>query len=422
VEIDAPPKIATHLLARKGEWGLPLILGITNTPFLRRDGSLCETTGYDAKSGLLYQPSEKFPSIARDPTKQDAKDALNYIGDLVRYFPFVSDEDESVFYSGLLTTLDRRPMLNAPLHGFSAPVAGTGKTLLVELISIIATGKTVPVVSQATKLEEFEKELGTMLIAGIPLIAIDNCTAPIDSSRLNAMLTTGTIRIRVLGLSRDVEAPTNVTVFATGNDLKVIGDLTRRAIRCDLDAGCERPELRKFEGNLKEDTKRLRPKLVAASLTILRAWHLARAKHPVKVTPIGSFEDWSSRVREALVWLGMKDPCLTMGKLRAEDPKRQRLVLMVEQWREHLGLGLEFSARQLIDTVEQRVSAADMAKYREFRDLLAAIAVNSKGDISPEKLGHWLKAHAGRPVNGAMIEGPRMIRGRQLWTLQMVRN
>jgi hypothetical protein len=422
VQIDAPPKVATHMLARKGGWGLPLILGITNTPFLRRDGSLCETPGFDAASGLLYQPSEEFPPIPKNPTKKDAREALDYISNHVKHFPFVTDADRSVFHSGLLTTLDRRPMLNAPLHGFSAPTAGTGKTLLVEIISIIATGKTVPMVAQATKVEEFEKELGTMLIGGVALMVVDNCTMPIDSNRLNAMLTAETIRVRVLGLSRDVETPTNVSLFATGNDLKMIGDLTRRALRSDLNADCERPELRKFEGNLKEDTKRLRPKLVAACLTILRAWHLVRSKHPVEVTPIGSFEDWSSRVREPLVWLGMEDPCKTMAKLRAEDPKRQRLVMMIEQWKAHFKFNAEYSARELIDVLDQRHSDKVVAKYRDFCDLIAAIAMNKNGEMSPEKLGHWLKAHAGRPVNGAVIEGPRLLHGRQLWTLRRVQN
>jgi len=430
VQIDAPPKIATHMLARKGEWGLPLILGVTGTPFLRRDGSLCETPGYDATSGLLYQPSQAFPSISKNPTKQDAIDALNFIAKLVQYFPFVAGDDEAVWYSGLLTALDRRPMLNAPLHGLNAPVAGTGKTLLVELISIIVTGKTVPVVAQATNLTEFEKQLGTMLIGGVSPIAIDNCVMPIgEGALINAMFTTDMVAVRVLGFSRDVYAPTNVAVFATGNDLKFIGDITRRALRCDLDAGCERPELRKFGGNLKEDVKRLRPQLVAAALTILRAWHLARPN--VEVTPIGSFEDWSRRVREPLVWLGLADPCATMAKLRAEDPKRQHLVMMIEQWKAYLKFDQEFSARELIQAAEGSVVAKGVSpediqqqvrKRDAFRDLIAHIATNKQGELSAEKLGHWLKAHAKRPVNGAQIMGPRMLGGQQLWSLQKVLN
>ena len=50
--------------------------------------------------------------------------------------------------------------------------------------------------------------------------------------------------IRVLGQSRHVEVPVNATIFATGNNLQIAGDLTRRTLLCTLDARCERPELR----------------------------------------------------------------------------------------------------------------------------------------------------------------------------------
>jgi putative DNA primase/helicase len=420
VSVDCPSRIASHWLARKGGWGLPIIQGVASTPFMRRDGSLCETVGYDSKSKLLYQPNEEFPAILQNPGKEDAVAALRLIARHVRKFPFVKDEDESVFLSAVLTALDRRQLLNAPLHAFTAPVAGTGITLLMEVISIIATGKTVPVVAQVAKVEEFEKQLGAMLIAGVSMVGIDNCTHPLDSGMLNAMLTADVMRVRVLGESRFVDTPVNTMVCATGNDLTVVGDLTRRTIIASLDAECERPELREFEGSLKEDTKRLRTKLVTAGLTVLRAWHIHSASHQVGVAPLGSFEDWCARIRDALIWLGKEDPCETMTRLRKEDPKRQKLVFFIEQWKRNFRYSDEFSARQLIDRVEDRTNAKTVTRFQDFRDILASIAMNARGELSPEKLGHWLKAHVGKPVGDAMIGEPRFIAGRQVWSLQKV--
>src|SRR6516164_2370121 len=55
VPVDAPDEVADALLSRGGNWRLPILSGITKTPFLRRDGSICETPGYDDASGLLFK-------------------------------------------------------------------------------------------------------------------------------------------------------------------------------------------------------------------------------------------------------------------------------------------------------------------------------------------------------------------------------
>ena len=51
---------------------------------------------------------------------------------------------------------------------------------------------------------------------------------------------------RILGLSEAPEFECKATVFAMGNGLTLLGDMTRRAVLCSLDAGVERPELRRF--------------------------------------------------------------------------------------------------------------------------------------------------------------------------------
>ena len=54
------------------------------------------------------------------------------------------------------------------------------------------------------------------------------------------------VRARILGLSKAPELPTNAFVTATGNNLVLVGDMTRRAMMCRLDPQHERPELRRF--------------------------------------------------------------------------------------------------------------------------------------------------------------------------------
>ena len=51
------------------------------------------------------------------------------------------------------------------------------------------------------------------------------------------------VRMRILGKSEVPEFECKAAIFATGNNLILVGDMVRRAVICTLDAGVERPEL-----------------------------------------------------------------------------------------------------------------------------------------------------------------------------------
>jgi hypothetical protein len=278
VHVDAPKNVAETYLSRRGHWKLPLLAGVVNTPFLRVDGSIRETAGYDAPSKLLFKPEDQFyPPVPRYPDKDDAAAALELLCGLIESFPFVSQADHAVALAGFLTVLDRRSMATAPLIAFTSPAAGTGKSLIVDMMSVLATGRLVPVLSQGKNEEEFEKRLGASLLAGDICISIDNCEAPLSGALLCQALTQGELNIRLLGYSRNVGTATNATIFATGNNLVIAGDLTRRCLLGSLDAGVERPELRHFSVDPVEEAHSRRDELVIAALTILRAWHVAQS-------------------------------------------------------------------------------------------------------------------------------------------------
>ena len=263
---DAPQQVAETYLERQGDWKLPPLVGIVNTPFLRADGSICETPGYDAASGFLLNPTTKaFHPFPRRRTKWRRAEALAQLDQLLDSFPFVATADRSVALSAMLTTLDRRAMATAPLHAFTAPTAGTGKSLLVDMIAMLATGRLMPVIAQGRTEEVLEKRLGAALLAGDVAISLDNCEQVLQSSFLcQAFVTQRQLNIRMLGRSRNVETPVNAVVFATGDDLVFAGDLTRRVLLASLDAKCERPELRSFTVDPIETIRRNRGALVGA--------------------------------------------------------------------------------------------------------------------------------------------------------------
>ena len=332
--IDAPDKVASALLSRRGKWKLPILNGIVQAPFLRTDGSLCETPGYDPVSKLLFKADGLFPPIPHQPSREEALKALVLLEDLIGTFPFVGKADRSVALAAILTTMDRRSMATAPLFAFNSPVAGTGKSKLVDLCSILATGQPMSVISQGYSEEEFVKCLSAALLAGDSGISIDNCERELKSDFLCQVLTQPKLNIRILGLSSNVETPMNAMLFATGNNLTFSGDVIRRTLMCTMDAGCERPELRDFKTDAASEAKERRGELVVAALTVLRAWHVAGER--LNLPAFGGFEDWSYRVREALIWLDRTDPCETLAEVRDSDPRRGELVTVIEQWKQHL--------------------------------------------------------------------------------------
>ncbi|SLN77933.1 PriCT-2 domain-containing protein [Roseisalinus antarcticus] len=415
---DCPHRIAETFLVREGQWRLPVLTGIINCPTLRPDGSILDLPGYDAQTGLLFDPQDvHFPMLPRDPDRATAQRALAFLKDLISTFPFVTDADRSVALSGILTALIRRSLPTAPLHGFNAPTAGTGKSMLVDLASLIATARPAPVIAQGKSEEEMEKRLGAALIAGDVLIAIDNCEEPLGGELLCQTLTQTSLKVRILGKSVNAEVPSNAAVFATGNNLTLEGDMTRRAIRATLDAGVERPELRAFDRDPLAMVTAQRGDYVAAGIAILRAYHIAG--RPGMRPPLGSFTDWSRWIRDALIWLGEADPCNTMEELRGADPKLEALTSVLAGWREVIGMD-RVSVRDVIEcATDQRPQLYGRTEFvhPEFREALLRVA-GEGGVINGRRLGRWIGAHQNRFVSGLRLIFAGVSAGHARWQLQ----
>ena len=209
VSIDCPRDVAEAYLERKGKWRLPRLTRIITTPTLRRDGSVLEMPGYDEATRLLFEPQGiAFPPVPVTPDLfEDVYPAVELLLGLLRTFPFVDEPSRAVALSAVLTSLVRASLPSAPLHAFTAPTAGSGKSLLVDIASMISTGQETPVMAQGKTAEEFEKRLGAAFIAGDGTISIDNCEQPLGGEFLCQVLTQSLVSIRILGQSNNVKVP-----------------------------------------------------------------------------------------------------------------------------------------------------------------------------------------------------------------------
>jgi putative DNA primase/helicase len=126
-------------------------------------------------------------------------------------------------------------------------------------------------------------------------------------------------------------------------------------------------------------------------------------------SPLGSFETWSRRIRDALLWLGCDDPCDTIQKVKSEDPKVMTLTTVTAQWREHIGLQTAVTLQQVIN---HSVNAYDLLVA-----LMNVAATKSGNAISNERLGRWLKNNEGRIVNGLSLRRVGNNHGYPTWKL-----
>src|ERR1700682_631299 len=324
VRRDPPSDIAKTILARVGEWKFKTVNGVISTPTMRPDGSLLTTPGYDEDTGLILFAPPEMPSIPLAPSRSEAMQALALLEDLLHEFPFTDTFSEAVALSALITPIARGAFEVAPMHAANATAAGSGKSYLGDVVAAIAIGQPMPVIAAGRSDEETEKRLGASLMAGQPLISLDNVSEPLGGDSLCQCVERQNLNIRILGLSKNAPVKTRGTsFFATGNNLVIRGDMCRRVVTATLDPRLERPELRIFKSNPVAKVMANRGAYIAAALTICRAYAAAARPGPAK--RLASFEGWSDTVRSALIWLGKSDPVDTMEAQRDLDPVRIEL-------------------------------------------------------------------------------------------------
>ncbi|WP_282027619.1 bifunctional DNA primase/polymerase [Ruegeria faecimaris] len=392
--INPPVDHAATYIARVGEWRVPVLNGIISTPTLRADGSILQTPGYDYESGLLYDPGDAvFDPVPEAPSKEEAMEALHVLWRPFRDFRFSEPVDKSVLLAATLTAFIRRSLRTAPLFALDAPTAGSGKTYVAATIGIMAYGHSPTIISQGKTEEEDEKRIGAVLMAGDGIVVIDNCDRPISGDSLCTVLTTEEWGARILGKSEVAKTPTNALFMATGNNLEVAGDMGRRTLVCRLDPQTERPDLVEHDFDPREEAAENRTQLVAAGLTILRAY--IAAGRPKQSTPIGSFREWNL-VRDALLWLGLPDPAVTRERIMLDDPMKSELAGLLDAWVAALG-DREYGLAEIGAMAEESSSP-------EIKELFGAlVAMTRNGQFNTKSIGRLLLKHKDRIVGGRVL-------------------
>ena len=379
------------------------VTGVISTPTMRYDGTILDSEGYDPATELLLLAPPPMPPIPEKPTKKHAEQSLRLLEDLLVEFPLVGEVDKAVALSAFITPVVRAAFPVAPMHAARAPTAGTGKSYLFDCVAAISIGDIMPVISIGGDTVELEKRLGAELLTGQPLISIDNISGELRGDALCQIIERPAVNIRILGKSERVKIETrSTTMFCTGNNIVIVGDLCRRVITVILDAQLERPELRNFKSNPVMKILENRGQYIAACLTICRAYIVAG--RPNKARRLASFEGWSDTVRSALIWLGKADPVKSMEDARADDPELIELLAVISAWIEVFGVGKTncFTLAEVMDEVNNTTHLG--IGYEPTRPRLTAaiqaVASWRKEPANVSRLSMWMRAKKGRVVGG----------------------
>jgi putative DNA primase/helicase len=406
IPTDPPTRVVGQLLDL-GDWpSTPPLAGIVEAPTMRPDGSIITAPGYDAATGLYFDPGDTvFGPVPESPTREDAEEALVLLLDLLKDFPFVSPAARSVGLAEIMTPLIRPAVRTSPLFANDAPTPGTGKGLLGGVASWIMTGRQPATIGQWTDGAEEKRRLLAVMLEAPPVVMIDNIEQPLKSDTLCTILTEGQLRERVIGSSRTATGDARLTWIATGNNLELGGDLPRRTLICRMDPEMERPEDREFDRDLEAYVPAHRAELAAAILTIVRAYRVSGQR--VAISPFGSFEGWSRFVREPLVWLGQADPIETRGTIRRRDPDLDTMHAILTEW--HAAHG------------ERALKVAEAAEDERVKAPMRDYAWNEKtGKTDLLKVSKLISRYEGRVFGGARIDKAGVHQGTVRWKVTVV--
>lgn len=312
-----PPLEIVRDVASQASWGFPALVAVVEVPVLRPDGTVLTVPGYDAATGLFYAPAPSLdiPLIPEAPTQGDVLAAVALLDELLEGFPFDDAQEapekrtnRANAFALLLTPSIRQMAGPAPVAIIDAPQAGTGKSLLGELVGIIDGGTGGAMVTAPTCEAEWSKLMTSLLAAGSTLVILDNVESTVSSAALASTLTADVRADRLLGRNdQRVAYPNRATWLLTGNNVRVGGDLPRRCYWIRLDARTSRPWKRdKFlHPDLKAWARASRGDLVGALLTLVRGWFAAGC--PKGSAPrFGSFDRWAETVGGVLDFAGVR--------------------------------------------------------------------------------------------------------------------
>ena len=414
VRVDPPARHVSVLFDSTSYPHLPILKGLARQPYLRSDGSLMTTAGYNSVTGLFGVFDAREFAVPDMPTRAQAEAALALLKDLLGEFSFANASDLAAALTAILTAAIRPSLAHAPMFHARAHMVGSGKSYLCEVVTAFATPQRGTPTTFPADDEECRKMLLAELLRAPAVVEFDNLTGDLLGHKsLCTVLTSEFMSGRILGVSKTATVSTRTLFLSNGNNVGPVQDMTRRCISIRLDPGCETPAARSFtRPDLVREVLRERGRYVSAALTIVRAWIVA-GKPKTACRSLAGYGDWSDLCRQPLLWLNCADPSISVFEAMSEDPDRETLGRLLKAWQSVFGK----MPAMVRDAVKQASVLHD--EHIELCEVLRDIA-DERGEINRRKLGWWIRRRIGRIVDGRRFVRASGNRSAEAWQVEVM--
>lgn len=396
VRCDPPTRHAAILYDAQSFRHLSPLAGVVRQPYFREsDGELITQAGYD-KTSQRFGVFDPRQFVIPEPTLEAAQAALALLEELLTEFHFVAPTDKAAALSAIFTAVVRPSLDYAPGFHAKAPVFGSGKTYLCELIGAFAGPAGNAKVSYPNTSEEATKVILSLLLTSPAVIEFDDMdTDWIPHGTIKRMLTADKITDRILGVSKTATVSTRTLFLGSGNNVGPVRDLLRRVLTIHIDPRCATPATMTYKNFPVEKVRKQRGRYVAAVLTIILAWRKAGSPRAAVESIVTFGGAWSDYCRHPLMWLGHPDPATALLEQVKHDPDADSLAGLMTEWKSAFGT--------MPTTVRKAVDRAEMS-YPDLLDAIREFPVEEKGSINRSKLGWLLKKNANRIVGGFVFQ------------------
>lgn len=389
-------RILDMILARPDEFSK--LEKLSQVPFVRPDGTICATEGYDAATHTFLEldPALRGIEVPVNPTKEEVSRARHMImEELLGDFPLHTDSDKANALATLLTPFVRDLVPVSPLAVIDAKEAGSGKNLLADIISVLFTGRSIQTLPYTVDDAEQRKVITSAFRDGHSVLLFDEAHQ-IEGANFARALTSHSYQDRILGSSVIAEFPNNRTWISLGNQVQIKGDMARRVYRVRLEYEGSRPESRPASSFRHPDLRQWahdnRAQLVRACLILVRAWYaLDRPTAPLPFR-MGSFEKWQE-ILAGILWVaGVEGFLANVPQWRSES----------DFDRQHTVGHLEWLARQFDRTPFTAAQATDSMKFDRSAEPPPGMDDPSAAGYA-RRLGQWYSRQKDRDLDGIKL-------------------
>ena len=383
------------------------VTGILSGPTIDEKGTLINSAGYHLIGGqgwYLAGPvlGLEIPDV---PTLADCQAAEEVIRCVVQYFPWKVPLDYHKWLTGLLAAVTR-PLLDAtPMMLVTAHSAGSGKSTLCRIISLILLGFEPENLDwpgdSRNRDEELRKLFSGLIQGGDTLALFDNLPdgETMTSPSLCNLLTARAYKARRLGVNDGVKSGgvNRLFVWATGNNVMPGADLADRSLVVRLESRVANQRSVPFSnygvvGDVIPYVEVHRAKLLSAVLTMVKGY-IKLGLPPQAGESWGSYSDFLSLPVAIVRWVCGVDPIADRAEVVEEDPVAAGAVSLLAAWlvfyeaEEYLLAGRIFK-----DTISQVGENKEAAE--SLRDALAALGRGG----TVQGIGRILQRIAGRRI------------------------